>query len=64
MDLSNWVHLMSYGLNLDVFGKDTKRVLVERDTGKALVRYEMLGRGVKAGTNNAGRQSYRMKNPY
>ena len=44
MDLTDWKYLFPFGCSCDVYdvyGKDNKRVMVDRDTGQVIIEYEM-----------------------
>ncbi|KKL26801.1 hypothetical protein LCGC14_2391640, partial [marine sediment metagenome] len=34
MDLTDWKHILTFGDSCDIYGKDNKRVIVDRDTGQ------------------------------
>jgi len=41
MDLTDWKYLFNFGYSGDIYGKDNKRVIVDRDTGQVIIEYEM-----------------------
>jgi len=40
MDLTDWKYILTFGDSGDVYGKDNKRVMVDRDTGEVIIEYE------------------------
>ena len=40
MDLTDWKHILTFGDSCDIYGKDNKRVIVDRDTGQVIIEYE------------------------
>ncbi len=43
MDLTDWKYILTFGYSCDaydVYGKDNKRVMVDRDTGQVIIEYE------------------------
>ena len=53
MDLTDWKYILTFGYSGDVYGKDNKRVMVDRDTGEEIIEYEMATNARSTPDNSA-----------
>jgi len=39
MDLTGWTFILTFGKNLDIYGRGEERVGIDRDTGRVVMSY-------------------------
>ena len=41
MNLEGWTYILTFGASLDIYAKDNQRVVIARDTGTVVLRYQI-----------------------